>query len=196
MAQYTEFLYVVVNEYLNGNYTDLFGNITTGLPIEDDIRSKVYGHYKYFEIGYETVERFLYEFKIKYNELIPKIKLVYQAFENDNFKTLSNDVRSRIYELARKATNENELESDSKSQFKDTPYTTYPTDTNYNTTVTDGNSSSTSVAETNQKDEYNETINGLVNMTYAEAIKKYLDIWYDIELYVVKEFRELFMEVY
>ena len=196
MAQYTEFLYNIVDVYLSGDYKQLYGNISTNLPIEDDIRSKLYGHYKYFEIGYETAERFLYEFKIKYNELIPKIKLTYEAFMNENFKNLDNYAHKRLYQLARSAMHKNELTSSSNSQFKDTPYTQYSNADQYNTTVTDGSSSSLSDASTAQNDTYNEEISGYSNMTSAEAVKKYLDVWYDIELWVIKEFRDLFMEVY
>lgn len=196
MAQYTEFLYRIVDVYCDGDFNNLFQNITTSLPIENNIRSKLYEHYKYFEIGFETAELFMHEFKTKYNELVPRIRLYYDAMMDDKFKMLNNDTRTRIYELVRNAENNSNIISDSKSQFKDTPYTSYQTDTQFNTTVTDGNSSSENSSEISQNDTYEETMNGLVGITPAEAIKRYMDIWIDIEVWLIKEFRELFMEVY
>ena len=196
MALYTEFLWKIVNVYCEGDYNNLFGDITTSLPIENDVRRKLFNHYKYFEIGFETAERFLHEFRVKYDELVPRIKLYYNALMDEKFKHLSNDTRSRIYELVRQAENTSNIISDSKSTFKDTPYTSYENDEIFNTTVTDGTSSSENSSETGQNDTYEEEMSGLVGITPAEAIKRYMDIWLDIELWVIKEFRELFMEVY
>ena len=200
MAQYTEFLYKVVNETFGGDYTQLYGGIEIGIPIEEDIKKKLYAHYRNFEIGFETVDYFLYEFLVKYNELVPKIKMYYEALMNEKFKILSNDTRSRIYKLVRDANNTSSVESSSVSNYKDTPYTAYvqSSETNYvyNTTVTDGSSDSINESEIKQEDNYDETMSGLVGITPAEAIKRYMDIWFDIELMVIKEFRELFMEVY
>lgn len=198
MAQYTEFLYKVVDESFNGDYNQLFGDINIGIPIEDSIKKKVFLHYRNFEIGFETVERFLYEFLVKYNELIPRIKMSYEALMDEKFKMLTNDTRTRIYKLVRDAENTSFVESSSKSSFKDTPYTYYnnTAEQSFNTTVTDGSSESDNVTQIDQEDNYNETMNGLVGITPSEAIKRYMDIWFDIELMVIKEFRELFMEVY
>lgn len=198
MAQYTEFLYKVVDDVFDGDYNQLYGNIEIGIPIEEDIKKKLYLHYRIFEIGFETVDRFLYEFLVKYNELIPRIKMSYEALMNEKFKMLTNDTRTRIYQLVRDANNTSSVESNSKSSFKDTPYTYYAntSENSFNTTITDGDSNSVNESEINQTDDYNETMNGLVGITPSEAIKRYMDIWFDIELMVIKEFRELFMEVY
>lgn len=204
LAEYTELLYAVVEESLNNDYKELFPEYNLfDNSHKDELEQKIFSHYYFYEIGLETEEMFFKQFKTRFLEIIPMANNYFKAMASPDLIKFYNDTRTRNYTLNRDNTSKsgntkNKVSSD--VTFKDTPYTSYQNDTQYNTTVTDSGSTSDFSQSTpntfNGTDTFNETVNGLNGMTGAEAIKKYLDIVMDVDLWIIKQLRELFMEVY
>ena len=150
-----------------------------------------------------TEERFAKEFKTLWEEIIPMANNYFKAMATPELISFVNDIRKREYTFGRNTTSKAGKLSGTNSnkiQFKDTPYSSYPTDTKYNTTVTDNSSTTTSEQTTpstgTQDDTFKESVTGLNGLTPAEAIKKYMDIVTDVDLWIIKQMRQVFMGVY
>lgn len=204
IALYTETLYDFVYNFYADDYTKLFPEYNLYEQAhKSELEKKVYNHFYFYEIGFETEERFAKEFKTLWEEIIPMANNYFKAMATPELISFVNDTRKREYTLDRDTTSKagklNGTNSN-KIQFKDTPYSSYPTDTKYNTTVTDNSGTTTSEQTTpstgTQDDTFKESVTGLNGLTPAEAIKKYMDIVTDVDLWIIKQMRQVFMEVY
>ena len=92
MAKYTEVLHdllnnEVTNELINkalGSYPmyepahkELYGYI----PTRDELNKKILNHYRWYEIGSETVGRFLFNLEMTMNEIMPKYNQLYKSVD-------------------------------------------------------------------------------------------------------------------
>lgn len=57
--------------------------IPSYIPTREELNRKILNHYKYREIGFETVGRFLDELEISMNEIMPKYNLLFNSADVD-----------------------------------------------------------------------------------------------------------------
>lgn len=204
MANYTIELYKVINDVLNGDLTELFPEYELfDNEHKQELEQKVVNHYYFNEIGFETYEMFEQRFKTKWLEIIPLANKYFQAVSDPKLLEFINDTRTRIYTLDKTGNSnsgEHETTTDNGVVFSDTPYTNYPASANYSTTKTDSSNTTTNKQTVgsimSSLDKFDETVSGLNGMTYAEAMLKYKNAIFDVDMYIIGELRELFMEVF
>lgn len=153
-ARYTEYLYNLMNnpsvkEGLNKALSTYPlhtpKNVQDLIPTRDELNERILNHYKYREIGFETVGRFLDELEITMKEIMPyynerfktievmaeienpfdTVDLV-ETFEQESFNSSSNqneDSRTDSSETERSGTSNSSFDntSNTKSIDSDTP---------------------------------------------------------------------------
>lgn len=202
--QYTDYLYALVDNLFNGDPTRLFPSFTLYDESHKSVlENKIFNHYKYFEIGYETYERFVHEFREKILEIIPLANKFYQVIEEPDLLGLYNDTRQRNYQLDKEGESDSgktKTDTDISRHFKDTPYSNYPSTTNYDTDVTDTSTSTTNEqivkSSAKGKDVMAEVIKGLDGTTAIDILDKIKNKLFDVDLWIISQLRELFMEVF
>lgn len=204
MAICTETLNNVVNDELEGDFNLLFPEYNLfDDEHKDELQKKIFDHYRFREIGFETTERFIHEFKTKLLEIIPLANLYYESMANEKLKQLYNWWRKKNY-TRNKNGNKNDgnysTSNTANNTFNDTPYSSYPSNSNYSTTTNKNTSSGTTKHDKDavyqDTEIYNDNEEGFNGMTPAEAIKKYMDVLMDVDMWIIDNLNELFMGVY
>lgn len=150
------------------------------IPTREQLNEKILNHYKYHEIGFETVGRFLDELKITMNEIMPYYNELFKTIEimadlenpfdnvdvtetfeetrNDSASTSGESASTSRNEASDSRTSETTATSDgtttNKNKFSDTPQNNVNNINNYLTEYREENN----VANTNSTD--NTTSNG------------------------------------
>lgn len=70
--------------------------IPSYVPTRSELNQKILNHYKYCEIGFETVGRFLDELEISLNEIMPKYNLLYHTADQDYNMLYNADYTRKI----------------------------------------------------------------------------------------------------
>ena len=207
MAVYTIDLEDYVHYMFDDDYTKIYPSYTLfDENHKEDLERKVYEHYAIYELGMETYERWLHEFRTKWNEIIPLANKYFEALASPLLLKFGNDIRTRSYTLDRdetlnRGTTTHSGNNSNTRVFEDTPYTKlgqrdYATDR----TTDSGSNSNTethTVPQTStQDDAYTEEIEGVKDMTFTDAIKKYTDYIFDVDMWIIRQMRDLFMMVY
>lgn len=199
MAVYTIPFYQFCSDYDNifPTYT-LFDN-----SHKSELETKVKNHYFFHEIGFETEERMLKAFQTKWLEIIPLANKYYEQIASPKIKEFVNNYRDKTYTLDKDGhSNAGKTKStaDADNTYVDTPYTSVTTDNTYTTKREHLNSENTveqlvnSTATSN--DIYHEVISGLNDVSAIELLKKYKEIIFDVDMWIISQLHELFMEVY
>lgn len=236
MAIYTEELHNLVRNMFDGDFNEMFPQyLLFDESHKEELQLKVYNYYKYLEIGFETEERFLHEFRSTWSNIIPLANNYYEVTLKPELKNLQNFIRNRRLVEDKKNHVESEVTdtnnigklqdttdidgkttTERKSQFKDTPYTRYVDDSIYNTNVNDDNSTDIEdttttktteqlvdsirtigdIKDDNEDNTITEDETGLNGITYAEALSEYKKAIFDVDMWIISQLRELFMEVY
>ena len=203
MAIYT----ITLEDYVHFIWEDDYNKIFPQYTLFDEnhkqeLQDKVWKHYAIYELGMETYEQWLWQFKAKWLEIIPLANKYFEALASPLLKRFGNDVRRRDYTLARDETTDHGTETittDNDRLFQDTPYTKVGAG-DYATDKTSDHGTSKKVHTVpqvfSQDDTVVETTEGVKDITYAEAVKKYTDYIFDVDLWIIKQMRDLFMMVY
>lgn len=163
--KYTISLYNLVNYY----EVDIWENVNFNLPASaniDTLKQLFYNTYKYYEIGFETIARFLDELKDKVFDLSMKYTPLFNLYDKD-FN--DNDIYNNFIG-----------ENQNTQQYYATPQSQLVNTANYLTSQTNENGSE----------------NRLVGMTKAEAREIYADRIRYLYHEFVGECKNLFMGVY
>lgn len=182
-------------------------------PIFDEtyragLNQKIIDHYYFREIGFETAALFTRFLNRKMNEIMPYYNQLYLS-EKIKIEPLTRLDYSETYkrnnEITANTTNDSSQTSSSKNVSSDTPQgllsigdiesETYATD------ATLANDSSTANAKTNQTsttiDNYIKTIvgNNAVR-TDSEMLKEFRETFLNIDMMVIDELSDLFLNLY
>lgn len=147
----------VLNEVLNSYplYKPTSKNeyIPRIIPTREELNEALLNHYKYREIGFETVGRFLDELKISLNEIMPYYNQILFTQDQD-FNIIYNVDYKRTIDTQRSGESENLLDQNGKTE-------TEAHDTGKN--IIDGNVKSSTKSEDHSEtdatvDHYNKTV--------------------------------------
>lgn len=204
MERYTATLEDVVHFLFDGDYNELFPEyILYDNNHKAELEKKIYDHYCIYEIGMETTEQWLRQFRAKWNEIIPLANKHYQVLATPELLELYNNSDNKHYQLdktGRGNSGKAKTTGSDLSEFEQTPYSGYPPNTKYTTTRNRSNGTTetdqTRDATSSSQDIYNENRKGMWRMTPAEALEKYMKIIFDVDMWIINQMRELFMEVY
>lgn len=172
------------------------------------LNQKIIDHYYFREIGFETAALFTRFLNRKMNEIMPYYNQLYLS-EKIKIEPLTrldySETYTRNNEITANTTNDSSQTSSSKNVSSDTPQgmlsigdienETYATD------ATLANDSSTANAKTNQTsttiDNYIKTIvgNNAVR-TDSEMLKEFRETFLNIDMMVIDELSDLFLNLY
>lgn len=131
------------------------------IPTREELNIKILNHYKYREIGFETVGRFLDELEITMHEIMPRYNELFKSIE------IMADLPNPFDNVDVVETFEQETEGTNKSNQKTTSNNTVETNTNdtstNNTTATDETNTNTNMTDT-AKAVHSETPQGQINI--------------------------------
>ena len=194
------------------------------IPTREQLNNKILNYYKYREIGFETVGRFLDELETSLNEIMPYYnQLFYSADQDFNMiynvdyvRTIDRDRDNTSNTTATSNTTTSEsTTSNNKTVSSDTPQSNistantdidnveYANNISWNKDTGSGsgtsNGSATTSGTANESESTVETTKGNFGVTSAQdLIKKYREIIINIEQQIINDPRisELFMLVY
>ena len=237
-ARYTEVLYNIINSEngsvaLNQAMSTYPLYVSTSqreygqpniIPTREQLNNKILNYYKYREIGFETVGRFLDELETSLNEIMPYYnQLFYSADQDFNMiynvdyvRTIDRDRDNTSNTTATSNTTTSEsTTSNNKTVSSDTPQSNistantdidnveYANNISWNKDTGSGSGTSNGSATTsgtgNESESTVETTKGNFGVTSAQdLIKKYREIIINIEQQIINDPRisELFMLVY
>lgn len=137
------------------------------VPTREQLNKKILDHYKYREIGFETVGRFLDELEISLNEIMPKYNLLFLSCDQD-FNVIWNVDYKKEIAMKREGENSNTSQSNSSSESDGSSYTE-SSDNNQNTTTGEGNSKN--VESATPQGILDIGVNGTDSVNYADNVK-------------------------
>lgn len=62
-------------------YTPLHKELYGYIPTREELNNKIINYYKYYEIGFETIGRFIEELEVTMNEIMPKYNQMYKSVD-------------------------------------------------------------------------------------------------------------------
>lgn len=158
----------------------------------EELNQKIVNHYLTREIGYETPNLFIMKLNIKMNEIMPYYNQLYKS-ESIEFNPLYNIEIHETYTQ----NSENESETGSIGKFADTPQskvTDYDLKNNTfitNATVENGKGKS------KDKNSYTKTTEGSsAGLPFSKAIKQWREIMINIDMMIIEELSDLFINIY
>lgn len=183
--------------------TDIFD---FNYPIFDEtyrgvLEQKIIDRYYFREIGLETVGQFKHFLKMKMNEIMPYYNKLYETEGLVNVKNYNINLDNLITRT-NKSTSDSEGSSNSKSAgrdvYSDTPQGKLENlDYATNLTDTSGEGESSSKGTVTTMDEYTEHLLGNGSMRYnADILQEWRDTFLNIDVQILDELNELFMNVY
>lgn len=171
----------------------------------DILNQKILNHYYENEIGFETVGLFKFYLNNKLNEIMPYYNDLYRAQEIALTNILGN---IDLYEESDRLNNNlvntsSNSNSNSKNLFQDTPQgkinfaklEDQQWATNYTNNVNDINDSSNSSGE--NKENYKRHVYGNDGKKYnIDLLKEVKDNIFNIDLMIINDLQELFMQIF
>lgn len=226
-AKYTEILYNLLNDNTTKTLIDNallsyplyishknyeYMNIPNLIPTRKEINTKILNHYKYREIGFETVGRFIEELEIAMNEIMPYYNQMLYSLDQD-FDVIFNvnyqRTRERVNETSGSVNTESSMTNSGKNISSDTPQgelsiTSQNIDNvSYANNVAWNKDSSTANGESSSSGAENENIVETVKGNYGvisaqELILKYRETIINIVDMIIndRKIKDLFMNVY
>ena len=186
------------------------------VPTRAELNNKILSYYRFREIGFETVGRFLFELETALNEIMPRYNQLFYSADQD-FNPIYNVDYSKT--LARNRTNSDNATSNSttsnsensKSVSSQTPQNqlnissanidsvNYADEANWNAGSQSGSATGTTQSNGQENETTLETTKGNFGVTSAQdLIIKYRETILNIEQLIIHDPRisELFMLIY
>ena len=138
------------------------------IPTREELNKKLLNAYKYREIGFETVGRFIDELEIAMNEIMPKYNQLLFSLDQD-FNILFNVDYQRTTTSDRNGTNENKItgtDSSSTNTMDSTSSTSNSEDSSETTTSLNNNSKS--VHSATPQGQLSISTNDINSISYAD----------------------------
>lgn len=176
----------------------------------DHLTGRIVDHYLNREIGVETVDMFQLAMRRKMNEIMPLYNKLYlsERIEYDplstvDLRTLSTSESTNITEANSTAGNTTDTTSQSRAVTSETPQTMLSGSADYATGAADSNSLSTGSGEsTGDSLQTDEAVNTSDSHTTgyqavgSDLIIRYRESLLNIDLMIINELEELFMQVW
>ena len=153
--------------------------IPSYIPTREELNLKILNHYKYHEIGFETVGRFIDELEISLNEIMPSYNLLFYSADQD-YKILENVGYTRTIDTDREGTVNNTLTGNSTASNTLTESNeSTNTGTESNTSTDTDNVEATNTTTNTKKqvetqtpqNEINVPAESIDNVSYADSVK-------------------------
>lgn len=197
-----------INEIIEQSRSKIF---RFDYPIFDEkyrgvLETKILKHYYTREIGLETVGLWLHKLDVKMNEIMPYYNQLYKScllefnpFYNTDFTTKrdikTNEIGNSTNETNTK-TKEWELYSDTpQGSVKNLENETYLTNATKNTG--DGNTLNKGETNVDNVQDYLETVKGKVGgENYSSLLEQYRKTFLNIDMMIIDELSDLFMNIW
>lgn len=226
-ARYTEILYNILNNentkqliynalstypLYTSNKNRQYNKIPDLIPSRTEINTKLLNHYKYREIGFETVGRFIEELEITMNEIMPYYNQMLYSIDQDFDMIYNVDyerVKERVNETSGNVTTESSMTNSGKNVNANTPQgelsitasnidgVTYADNVAWN--KDDSEASGESNSSGNENENIVETVKGNYGTVSAqELILKYRETIINIVDMIINDSRikDLFMNIF
>ena len=210
MSKYTITIKALIDNHFDFQLTDypIFDE-----SYRDTLNQNILNHYYMDEIGFETAPLFRFYLKQKLNEIMPYYNVLYEKQKEllDNIAGNVNltETLERVTgtETESNSKSDSTSEGNSKNLYLDTPqgseYKGTIDDTDYATNVTFGKSDSTSAIEDSSTssgsgtENYIKKIIGNNGKYYnVEVLNKIKNGLFNIDLLIINDLNELFMQIY
>lgn len=174
------------------------------------LNKKIIDHYKFQEIGTETVDMFIHHMNRKMGEIMPYYNQLYKS-ELLKIDPLTDVSMSTITENSARNTVNNEGEStntgtssnDSRAVTSQTPQTQLAGNEDYADTLADSKATTTSAGSGVDKSTSDSDLNGLLqslsegrNRSGAALLAEWRSVFLNIDLMVINDLSDLFMGVW
>lgn len=178
------------------------------------LNKKIIDHYYYNEIGHETIDQFRHQLGVKMREIMPYYNKLYESerLEFDplstvNVKTETDSAGTAITEANNTSNATNSATSDAKARAVESvlpqvtlsPNADYATSANDSTSETLAESSATdtttALSEGTNTGHSSSTTSGYTGAA-SELLLRYRETIINIDLMVIGELRELFMQLW
>ena len=190
------------------------------IPSRDELNTKILNHYKYYEIGQETVGRWLFELKTALNEIMPYYNQLFYSADQDFNPIYNVDYKKIINGTQNNSSNSTTSGSDTASSSEysrginsktpadnlhigetDIDDVTYADDASWgkSTGSSSGTSTTTGNTSSNGSNSTVETTKGNFGVVSAQdLIIKYRDTILNIEQQIINDprIKELFMLIF
>lgn len=213
----TELLPMTFKNIQMGHITKLTGG-KVGLdffPIFDEeyrdiLKGKIVDRYWNREIGFETIDLFMMKMRVKLNEIMPfynqlydSTMIEYAALSTIHLQTVTSGQTTGEENTSGNTTATAQNESGSRAVSSQTPQTMLSGDEDYASAATDTNSKTVSESEndstamsTSQAESSGDSLVTGYQGTPADLIMRYRDSFLNIDLMVLRDLEELFMQVF
>lgn len=180
------------------------------------LNEKIINHFMFYEIGILPTSKFLFNFNKKLHEIMPYYNQLYKS-ENLEYNPLYNIELIETFKNTKNETGKNINNgtstsinnSDNVNIYSDTPNTElsvddiktnkYATNTAYNNSV-DNNSntvqSNTDIERLSTDDYVRETKGSSAGLSFSKAIAQWRDVMINIDMMIIDELEELFLQIY
>lgn len=177
---------------------------------KDILIGKIVDHYWMREIGFETVDIFRLKMRTKLNEIMPfynqlyqSTQIPYEALSTINLKTESTSKTEGTESSTANNTGEVNSDNGSRAVSSTTPQTMLAPDEDYASAATDTSSKgkntsvndATASANTSNESEGDSLVSGYQG-TPADLIMRFRDSLINIDLMVIRDIEELFMQTF
>lgn len=213
MAKYTTQLRTILN-----NQDDYFELWDFDFPLfdmnyRDALINKINNHYYMREIGSETVGLFQHYLKTKMNEIMPRMNLLYKVKLEDidplityrlNEKSKRTNAGTSTGQSA--STASGNATADNVELYSDTPqgqvdlrrgkHLTTATDTSNKANSSNTSSGNSSQTVSNTEDYVRDLVGNTSGKSETELIVSYRDAIIDVDMMIIDELGELFMNIF
>lgn len=189
-------------------------------PIFDEsyravLNNKIIDHYRYYEIGAETVEMFAHFMRMRMNEIMPYFNKLYVSeqlefdpLSNYDLRTISDGTNQSNSETIDNSNTNIESTDDTKSRTvaSETPQNLLAGNGDYATSAADsvGQSMSTNATTTAAESQGNATatshgesrVTGYSGLSGAGLLMEYRQALLNIDVMVIDSLQDLFMQVW
>jgi hypothetical protein len=192
------------------------GNIgISGIPIFDPayktiLIGKIVDHYWNREIGVESLDLFQQKMRTKLNEIMPfynqlykSTEIQYEALSTINIKTESTNTSTGTENTTGNTDATGETTNASRSVSSTTPQTMLAENEDYASAAADTNSKSVSASgnqssalSTSEAEAIGDTLVSGYQGSPADLIMRYRDSLLNIDLMVIRDLEEMFMQVF
>ncbi len=155
------------------------------------LQEKIVNHYRFRQIGQETVGRFLHYFRTRMREIMPYYVQLYEF--DAKFRNIEDPLESYNLVEEFKATNKGETKTGGTAKFSDTPQGTIDNLDDHLTNATRTDDTSTTEGETG----HTLTRKGNIGVQpLGGEVQNIRSAFINIDLQIIEELNDLFLMVY